>query len=254
LGATPEFLSAVAETSFATRYYELCRLHPLRLEDAACKSSAADVLRAARAAGPAIKLPGPGRPFGFELPGGPAAGELTFVLQNRTTVETHFEVPFCLPDRPEIPSSVLSGPPSRASPNRSERRTRSPAGSLLAVVGLDATEDVGDDHRDVAYRLDVAGHAVTSQIASGGRLDICLEGAVAESPGSAGRISGDAEYRPACLGIDTAPAERAFLKEDDRERPPGIGNGPRANNQASDVRFAGFVVLRGRGRGDGAGF
>ena len=56
-------------------------------------------------------------------------------------------------------------------------------GSLLAVVGLDGTEGVGDDHRGVSYRDDVAGNAVTSQIASGGRLDICLKGAVAEGPG-----------------------------------------------------------------------
>ena len=44
--------------------------------------------------GPATKLPGPGRPFGFELPGGLTDSELTFVIQNRTTVETHFAVPF----------------------------------------------------------------------------------------------------------------------------------------------------------------
>ncbi len=89
-----DFLAAVAGTDFAPRYYKLCRRNPLRLDVPACKAPAADVLRAARAAGPANKLPGPGRPFGFELPGGMAASELTFVLQNRTTIETHFVVPF----------------------------------------------------------------------------------------------------------------------------------------------------------------
>ncbi len=94
MGTDPDFLAAVAVTEFAPRYYELCRRHPLRLDVPACKAPAADVLRAARAAGPATRLPGPGRPFGFELPGGPGAGKLTFVLQSRTTVETHFAVPF----------------------------------------------------------------------------------------------------------------------------------------------------------------
>ena len=90
----PDFLAAVAATDYAPRYYELCRQHPLRLDAPACKAPAADVLRVARAAGPANRLPGPGRPFGFELPGEPPAGELVFVIQGRTTVETHFAVPF----------------------------------------------------------------------------------------------------------------------------------------------------------------
>ncbi len=90
----PDFLAAVALTDFAPRYYELCRRYPLRLDVPPCKAPAADVLRAARAAGPATKLPGPGRPFGFELPGGLTDSKLTFVLQSRTTVGTHFAVPF----------------------------------------------------------------------------------------------------------------------------------------------------------------
>ena len=97
-------------------------------------------------------------------------------------------------------------------------RLRAP-GSLLAVVGLEGTEGVGDDHCVVSDRVDVADHEVTSQVASGGRLDIRLQGAVAEAPGSASRISASAEDRLGGLGIDTAPAERAFFKEDDRERP-----------------------------------
>jgi hypothetical protein len=92
--ANREFLATIAATDFAPRYYELCRLHPLQLDAPACKAPAADVLRVARLAGPATKLPGPGRPFGFELPGGPCAGELVFVIQGRTTVEAHFAVPF----------------------------------------------------------------------------------------------------------------------------------------------------------------
>lgn len=91
---TPDFLAAIAATDFAPRYYELCRQHPLRLGVPACKAPAADLLRVARMAGPATKMPGPGRPFGFGLPGGPAAGEFVFVIQGRTTVEAHFAVPF----------------------------------------------------------------------------------------------------------------------------------------------------------------
>lgn len=94
MGNSPEFLAAVAAMDFAPRYYELCRRHPLRLDAPACKAPAADVLRAARAAGPATKFSGPGRAFAFELPGGPAAGELTFVVQGRTTIEAHFAVPY----------------------------------------------------------------------------------------------------------------------------------------------------------------
>src|SRR4051794_8817930 len=73
VGISPEFLAAVAATDFAPRYYELCRRHPLRLDTPACNAPAADILRAARAAGPATKFSGPGRAFGFEWPGGPAA-------------------------------------------------------------------------------------------------------------------------------------------------------------------------------------
>jgi hypothetical protein len=55
VGTSPRFLAAVAATDFAPRYYELCRRHPLRLDVAACKAPAADILRAARGAGPATK-------------------------------------------------------------------------------------------------------------------------------------------------------------------------------------------------------
>ena len=66
---------------------------------------------------------------------------------------------------------------------------------------------------------------VTSQIASGGRLDIRLEGAVAKPQVPLAESAAAHEYCLGGLGIDTAPAERAFFKEDDRESPPGVGHG-----------------------------
>ena len=95
--------------------------------------------------------------------------------------------------RPRHDLSVHQGIVSRGGPQRTPRNPRNASsgpGSLEAAVGLDGAEGVGDDHRVVIDRVDVAAHAMANQVAIGGCRDIRVEGAVDEAPIALGPIVG----------------------------------------------------------------
>ena len=74
----------------ADKYYDICRQHPLRIGEPIEKMPFKEVLKAAEGKVDIKKLKGPGTCY--EAQGLPESILLRFIVQSRTTVETHFEL------------------------------------------------------------------------------------------------------------------------------------------------------------------
>ena len=84
------FLSAAADCGIHTSYYALCDRYPLRLDLPSIPASAKSLLEATSGEVPLEKLRGPGSVY--KLLGLPEGIALKFIIQKRTSIETHFSV------------------------------------------------------------------------------------------------------------------------------------------------------------------
>jgi hypothetical protein len=84
------FVIAVAGSAISDTYYSLCREHPMRPDAPLAKVPAAVVLEAIAGRMSLGKLSGPGSVF--QAKGLPEGLSLNFILQGRSSVETHFSV------------------------------------------------------------------------------------------------------------------------------------------------------------------
>ena len=80
----------IESLGLADRYYDICRQHPLRVGETIEKMPYKEVLKAASGQIDIQKLKGPGTCY--EVQGLPETVLLRFIVQGRTTVETHFEL------------------------------------------------------------------------------------------------------------------------------------------------------------------
>ena len=80
----------IESLGLADKYYELCNQHPLRIGEPIEKMPFRDVLKAAEGKIDIIKLKAPGTCY--EVQELPESVLLRFIVQSRTTVETHFEL------------------------------------------------------------------------------------------------------------------------------------------------------------------
>jgi hypothetical protein len=85
-----KFLRAAADCGIHSSYYALCDNHPLRPSLPSISISSKNLLEATSGAVPLEKLRGPGSVYKLlALPDGIA---LNLIIQQRTTVETHFNI------------------------------------------------------------------------------------------------------------------------------------------------------------------
>lgn len=80
----------IESLGLADKYYDICRQHPLRIGETIEKMPYKEVLKAASGQIDIQKLKGPGTCY--EVQGLPETVLLRFIVQGRTTVETHFEL------------------------------------------------------------------------------------------------------------------------------------------------------------------
>jgi hypothetical protein len=80
----------IESLGLADKYYAICNQHPLRIGEPIEKMPFKEVLKAAEGKIDIKKLKGPGTCY--EVQGLPESVFLRFIVQSRTTVETHFEL------------------------------------------------------------------------------------------------------------------------------------------------------------------
>lgn len=83
-------LQKIESLGLANQYYEICAEHPLRIGEAIEKMPARDVLDTAANKIDITRLKGPGSCY--EVQGLPESVLLRFIIQSRTSIETHFEL------------------------------------------------------------------------------------------------------------------------------------------------------------------
>jgi hypothetical protein len=80
----------IESCGLADKYYDICNQHQLRIGESIEKMPFKEVLKAAEGKIDIQKLKGPG--ICYEVHGLPESVLLRFIVQSRTTVETHFEL------------------------------------------------------------------------------------------------------------------------------------------------------------------
>jgi hypothetical protein len=85
-----EQFQKIESLGLADKYYEICNQHPLRIGEPIEKMPFRDVLKAAEGRIDIAKLKGPGTCY--DVQGLPGTVFLRFIIQSRTTIETHFEL------------------------------------------------------------------------------------------------------------------------------------------------------------------